>query len=136
MTLKQENFCLAYIESCDASKAYRKAYNAENMKPETVNRKAKELLDNGKIAARIEELRAPAREAARMTLEGHLDDLRVLRDEARDLGQMGAAISAEVSRGKAAGYYVDRKELTGKDGAPLAVPDIVVKFTDAKAKTD
>jgi len=35
-TQKQENFCLAYIECGNASEAYRRAYDAEYMKPETV----------------------------------------------------------------------------------------------------
>lgn len=53
---KQEKFCQEYIKCGNASEAYRKAYSTQNMKPETINRKAKELIDNGKIAARIEEL--------------------------------------------------------------------------------
>ena len=38
------------------------------MKPETVNRSAKELLDNPKITARVEEIRKPALEVAQVTL--------------------------------------------------------------------
>jgi phage terminase small subunit len=56
LTLKQETFCQEYIKCGNASEAYRKAYNAENMKPETINRKASELLANGKIKARVQEL--------------------------------------------------------------------------------
>ena len=56
LTPKQESFCLAYIETGNASEAYRQAYNAKNMKPETINRKAKVELDKGKIRARVEEL--------------------------------------------------------------------------------
>lgn len=119
LTPKQEAFTLAYLELGDASKAYRKAYNAAKMKPESVNRKAKELMDNVKITARIEELRTPAREAAQVTLRQHLDDLKRLRDKAEKAAQYSAAINAEALRGKAAGLYVDRQELTGKDGAPL-----------------
>jgi len=58
LTIKQENFCLFYIEEGNASDAYRRAYDAEGMKPNTVNRKAFDLLENGKVRARIEELRA------------------------------------------------------------------------------
>lgn len=43
-------------EAGNASEAYRRAYDAGKMKAATVNRKAKELMDNGKITARIEEL--------------------------------------------------------------------------------
>jgi phage terminase small subunit len=113
MTQRQELFCLAYIETGNASKAYRQAYNTERMKPATVNRKAKESMDNGKITARIEELRASVREEAQVTLEGHLNDLKALRDAAQAAEQFGAAINAEVARGKAAGLYVKRQEFTG-----------------------
>jgi hypothetical protein len=93
------------------------------MKPATVNRTAKELLDNRKITARLDELRSPAIEASRLTLENHLAALRDLKNEARKLGQMSASISAEVSRGKAAGLYVARQEITGRDGGALAVKE-------------
>ena len=73
LTPKQERFCLAYIETGNASEAYRIAYDAKGMKPESINRKAKELLDNGKITAR---LRAMA-EKAGLTVE------RTLREVAR-----------------------------------------------------
>ncbi len=60
-TPKQENFCRTYIETGNASEAYRRAYYAERMKPATVNRAAKELLDNPKIAARVKALQAKHR---------------------------------------------------------------------------
>lgn len=56
LTIKQEKFCNRYIECGDASEAYRFAYNTENMKPESVHRKAKELIDNVKVSARVKEL--------------------------------------------------------------------------------
>lgn len=56
LTPKQETFCQEYIKCGNASEAYRKAYNTENMKPESINRKASELLDNVKVTARIQEL--------------------------------------------------------------------------------
>ena len=116
---KQEAFCQAYIECGNASEAYRKTYNAARMKPETVNRTAKALLDNRKIAARLDEIRAPVLEASRLTLEKHLDTLAKLRDKSVKLKQMAAAINAEIARGKAAGLYVVKQELTGKDGGPV-----------------
>ena len=119
LTAKQEKFSLAYIETGNASAAYRKSYNADKMRPETINRNAKALLDNNKITTRLEELRGPAIEAAQITLEGHLKTLAELRDKAEGLGQMAAAINAEGLRGKAAGFYVQRSEITGKDGGPV-----------------
>ncbi|HBH12614.1 MAG TPA: hypothetical protein DDX29_05835 [Clostridiales bacterium] len=56
LTPKQESFSQLVVKYGDYSKAYRESYNSENMKPETVWRKAKELVDNGKVTARIVEL--------------------------------------------------------------------------------
>lgn len=53
LTPKQENFCQQYLLLGNASDAYRLAYDAKNMKPETINRRAKDLLDDGKITARL-----------------------------------------------------------------------------------
>lgn len=47
--------------------------------------------------------------AAQVTLEGHLRDLKIVRNMATTAGQFGAAITAEVNRGKAAGLYVERR---------------------------
>lgn len=110
LTQKQETFCLAVIEGLNNSDAYRRAYSADRMKPETVNRKAKALIDDGKIAARIDELRKPAVAAAQVTLEQHLMDLKRLRDLAESEGKYGPAIQAEMARGKASGLYVEKTE--------------------------
>lgn len=76
LTIKQENFCQAYIlEKGNASEAYRQAYDAENMKPATINRKAKELMDNGKIAARIGELRAHHMKRHEITVDRVVQEL-------------------------------------------------------------
>ncbi|MDN7937474.1 terminase small subunit [Burkholderia multivorans] len=112
LTQKQENFCAAYIETGNASEAYRRAYDVSGMNSASVNRKAKELLDNVKIAARITEMRAPVLERAQLTLEQHLADLKRLRDLAEADGKYGPAVSAEISRGKASGLYVEKIELS------------------------
>lgn len=62
LTIKQELFCNVYIECGNASDAYRAAYNTENMKSETVNRKAHFLLQQDKIRARVAELQAKSLE--------------------------------------------------------------------------
>lgn len=69
LTQKQENFCLAYIETGNASEAYRRAYNADCMKSETVNVKASQLLKQDKIRVRLEELQEQAEKKAIVTKE-------------------------------------------------------------------
>ncbi len=109
-TLKQETFCLAYIETGNACEAYRRAYDCESMREATISREASRLLDNPKITTRLAELRAPVIQAAQVTLAGHLDDLLRLRDKASEAGLYSAAISAEIARGKAAGVHVEKSE--------------------------
>lgn len=113
LTPKQEKFCAAYIETGNASEAYRRAYNAEKMKPETIHRKAKEVLSYGNVTARLEQIREGARMSAQITLEQHLNDLKVFRDAAFAEGKYGQAIEAEKARGKAAGLYKNNVDLTG-----------------------
>ncbi len=45
LTTKQEKFCQSYVELGNASEAYRRSYDASRMKTESINRKAKELMD-------------------------------------------------------------------------------------------
>ena len=75
LTQKQEAFCLAYVETGNASEAYRRAYDTSKMKPESVNRLAKALMDNVKIASRLAELRAPALERANVTVDWIVENL-------------------------------------------------------------
>ena len=56
LTVKQASFCNYYIELGNASEAYRRAYNAVNMKPETITSKAYELLQRDDFRAMIKEL--------------------------------------------------------------------------------
>ncbi|APY15824.1 hypothetical protein GJU94_13130 [Brucella sp. 10RB9214] len=51
LTPKQEAFARAYVETGNASEAYRRAYNVgDKTKPESVWVKASELLANGKVS--------------------------------------------------------------------------------------
>ena len=121
LTEKQERFCLYCIDPNvkNASDAYRLVYNAEKMKASTINRRAHELLENGKIRARIEELRAPIIKRAELSLENHLKALEELRNAAIDKDQFSAAITAEHHRGKASGLYIDKIERSGPGGGPI-----------------
>jgi len=72
LTVKQYNFCQHYQLTGNASEAYRMAYNAENMKTETIHRKATEVMGNGKVAARIQELQRQAQVNFEITLDGQV----------------------------------------------------------------
>ncbi len=101
LTPKQERFCLEYLKCGNASEAYRLAYNTEKMKPESVNRKAKELIDNGKIAARLAELNSKAVTDAVMTRQEALERLsRFARTDLADLVEFGSYEMGEDETGR------------------------------------
>lgn len=112
LTSKQEAFCLAYIETGNATDAYTSAGYSAGSSEKTRNEAASRLLKNSKVGARIAALRAPIAEKAQITLETHLADLGRLRDVAEQRGQLSAAIAAEIARGKASGVHVEKTEST------------------------
>jgi phage terminase small subunit len=64
LTAKQEAFCQAVVSGMSQADAYRKAYDAERMKAETIQNKAHILMKNGEVRARVEAIRAPVVERA------------------------------------------------------------------------
>ncbi|WP_284151982.1 terminase small subunit [Desulfofustis limnaeus] len=56
-TIKKEKFAHKYVETGNASEAYRFAYNTERMKPGSVNRMASELLKDLYVTSTVEKLR-------------------------------------------------------------------------------
>jgi hypothetical protein len=128
-----EGFCLSIISGMNQSDAYREHYNCEKMKPESIHRKAKELMDNGKVTARLEELREPVRKAACLDLESHLRRLNDLSMVAEAEGQFGPAITAETNRGKAAGLYIEKIEQSGPNGGAIE-NKWIVEIVEPKVK--
>lgn len=116
LTPKQEAFCLAYIETGNASEAYRRSYNAGNMKTEVIAVKACELLKKGNVAVRVEELRNELKERSKITV----DDLIAELEEARTRAfgavtvQSAAAVAATMGKAKLLGYLTDNVNLNGK----------------------
>jgi len=80
LTIKQENFCNKYIETGNASEAYRFAYNCEKMKAETINVKSSELLSSGKITVRVNYLKKELKEKSDITKERVLEELKAIME--------------------------------------------------------
>lgn len=127
LTPKQEKFCQLYIELGNASEAYRQSYDADSMNENTVNRKAKELLDNGKITARLDQIRDDHAKRHNITVDTLLLELEEARKMALDTKiqekpQVSAAVAATMGKAKLMGLDKQLVEMTGKDGAPLQPP--------------
>jgi phage terminase small subunit len=124
LTPKQENFCLAYLETGNASEAYRRAYNAENMKPDSINVNACKLLAEAKIKLRLEELRAPIIAKARLTVEDLLRELEEARRLAIDTEAPAPAVSATMGKAKLLGLDKQVIEHTGPNGGPILTREV------------
>ncbi|MDP8772030.1 terminase small subunit [Serratia marcescens] len=123
LTIKQEAFCQAYIETGNASEAYRSSYAAENMKPESVNRKAKELLDHVKISARVRELQGEIKQRHNVTIDSLLAELEEARQAAltADTPQSSAAVAATLGKAKLTGMDKQIIEHTGPGGGAIQI---------------
>ena len=121
LTPKQEAFAKAYIETGNASQAYRDCYNVgEKTKPETVWRKAQELRDNGKVTARLKELQARSLKRHDITIDSLTDRFEAARELAMDTAQPGAAVQATNGMAKVHGLLVERRQHEGGN-APVRV---------------
>lgn len=101
LTPKQERFCLAYLETGNASEAYRRAYSAENMKPESIAVAASRVLSNAKVALRLAELRGRSESAAVMGRQEALERLSMMaRTSLADLVEFGSYELGEDENGR------------------------------------
>lgn len=128
MTPKQEKFCQLYIETGNASEAYRRSYNAERMKDATINVKASQLLAQDKISVRVAELKDQHAERHSVSVDDIARLLREDREFARECETPAAAVSATMGLAKLYGHLREKVEHTGKDGKelPAAAPVVAI----------
>lgn len=103
LTPKQEAFCLAYIETGNASEAYRQAYDCSKMSNEAINVEATKLLNNPKIALRVDELQTAHRERHKITVDELIEELEQARAIAKEKGNATAMVSATMGKAKLLG---------------------------------
>lgn len=136
LTPKQENFCQKYIELGNASEAYRQSYDCQNMKDDSINRKAKELLDNGKITARLDELRNNHQNRHNATIDSIINELDEAREVAKESGNASAMINATVAKAKVLGL-LDKKELAPKqEQKPIFIVNGVAPKIDKETEKE
>ena len=111
LTPKQESFCRSYVETGNASEAYRRSYDAENMKPTTVNRKAKFELDKGKIGARVTVLQAQIAADQRITVAENAQGLRRAAAGAEADGNWSAVVQATMGLARLGGLLVEKRHV-------------------------
>lgn len=108
LTPKQEAFCLAYIETGNASEAYRRAGYSTNATAKTINEAASRLLADSKISARVASVQQIAAERALVSVLSLTEELEEARALALAEGQPSAAVSASMGKAKLHGLLTDK----------------------------
>lgn len=111
LTPKQEKFVNVYIETSNASEAYRQAYDVrEGTKPESIWQAASRVLSDVKVSARVVELQDVARSKSLVTVQSITDELNENRMAAAELDQPAAMNAATLGKAKLHGLLVDKQE--------------------------
>lgn len=80
LSIKQEKFCNYYVESGNASDAYRRAYSCKGKSDNTIWVESSRLANNPKVALRISELRSEMQRRSDITKD---EAVGILADIAR-----------------------------------------------------
>jgi phage terminase small subunit len=145
LTAKQEAFCQAIADGMTQADAYRTAYNAGKMKPDTVHVKASTLMADGKIAARVAELRSKLAQKQLWTREMSVKALVRAYKVAEDGGQSTAMTAAVKELNAMHGYNAPAKvDLMNTDGsmtrqmidASALSQQTLTELLHARSKTD
>lgn len=87
--------------------------------PAAAHVKASMMAARQDVKERIAFLQAKAADVAVFTLSAHLIRLNNLSLAAERAGEFTSAVKAEENRGRAAGFYPTKVELTGRGGGPI-----------------
>ena len=128
LTIKQEAFARAYVETGNASEAYRRAYNAENMQIDTVKKRASELLSRGDIKGTVQKLKDEIASRHEITVDSLVNELEEARLAAlgAENPQSAAAVAATMGKAKILGMDKQILDLKSSDGSmtPRAALDV------------
>lgn len=119
LTPKQETFAQRYVETGNASEAYRHAYDVgADTKPESVWTNASQVLSDTKVAQRVMDLQEAARERHDVTMDRLTEELEQARLQAMsDPKGASAAVSAIMGKAKLHGLLVDKQDHSSTDGS-------------------
>lgn len=123
---RHERFAQELAKGSSASAAY----SAAGYKPS--DQHASRLVRNGKVAARVLELKERAAVRAEITAADIARQLDEDREFAREKGQSAAAVSATLGKAKLLGLMPDRLEHTGRNGGPIEYRDLSEAEIDAR----
>lgn len=120
LTPQRQQFVIAYVSLgfTKPSEAYKQAYNCENMSPDSIAVEAQKLLNDPKITLCLEFARKNVKEVfeeeIKYSAKDCFDELDEVRERAKkDKGNYSQELKAIELKGKLAGRFVDKHQVTG-----------------------
>lgn len=121
LTLKQKAFVAAYLETGNASEAYRRAYDCQSMSDRSIGKEAQKLMAHPLIAPEVVRGGEKVMERAEITVEKLSDMLGQAFSLASETNQASSMVAAAMGMGKLHGLIVDKKADVTPAKAPADV---------------
>ena len=137
LTPKQEAFARFYVELGNASEAYRRAYNAENMGQPSIAVEACNLLSEPKIALTVQRLRDEIRDQFLLTAGDLIRELEEARAAAlhQERPQAAAMVAATMGKAKILGLEAPQKVAhTDAEGNPITIMPMRIELVGREDK--
>lgn len=112
LTPKQDGFCLSYIETGNASEAYRLNYSASKMSDAVLNNEASKLLNHHGITMRLEQIKQAHSERHNITVDTLTVELNEAFKVAKEDIKPSAMVAAIMGKAKLHGLLTYKVEVT------------------------
>ncbi|MEY2669773.1 MAG: hypothetical protein RLZZ577_89 [Bacteroidota bacterium] len=128
LTPKQELFVQGLFKGLSQRKAYKEAYNIENMKDKSIDEKACELAKNVKIMSRLKELQQETTNNNKWTIEKLIEEFQDLKEICKSEKPLNSGeykfegqtvVKSLENIGKLLGYYTEKHKITGNMGVKI-----------------
>lgn len=113
LTIKQEKFCIEYLKDGNASRAYREAYEVTTTNENTINVQANKILNNPKVALRLDELRTKLEDSNILTAKQLKEFFTkvVMNTLEDDEPKLNDRLKAAELLGKTMAMFTDKQEV-------------------------
>ena len=140
LTEKEKKFCELYVENyfSQLNKTNTRMAVEAGYAEDSAYQRAHENLNpriKPHVRMFIEQMLEEHREANNITKDKHMSRLHNLGQKAEKKEMYGVAVNAEVQRGKAAGYYIDKKIIKSeKQYEDMTADELDVELKDITEK--
>ena len=140
LTEKEKKFCELYVENyfSQLNKTNTRMAVEAGYAEDSAYQRAHENLNpriKPNVRMFIEQMLEEHREANNITKDKHMSRLHNLGQKAEKKELFGVAVNAEVQRGKAAGYYIDKKIIKSeKQYEDMTADELDVELKDITEK--